>query len=513
MRTKPRYLTLPFISLMLLFGCNGDPGPAGESVHNSPVSTGDPSCPYGGSELVAGGTTTYACNGAPGDSVTIASLAPSEDQNCPTGGSVFTTTGGQTSYACHGRQGPVGPQGASPYINVKSYGATGDGSTDDTEAIQAAVDSLAGSGGIVFVPTGTYMVQAVSNGISLGNHTTLWLTPGAMLKAIPNSSQSYAVVLVEDVTGVSIIGGTIAGERDEHTGVDGQWGMGISIRSATNVLIEDVTIRDCWGDGIYVGFGSSNISANVKIRGVLVDHNRRQGLSIVSCSGCTVEASTFSGNAGQAPQAGIDLEPNSDTGPVEDTRITGNLFVKNGYGLLLAAQNAPVERTTVTGNTFTDNFIDGIRLFLASGNTVSNNVIRRSGNHGIAIYGRLNEQTEEFAHDNIVANNIVEGSDEIGISLFYTIDNVVSGNLIVGSGQSETPEKNDNLALRFSARNSVQGNTMRLGSYSVQPRFGIFVTDTSTDNVVSNNDLYHAGATAAFMDQGVGTVVLGGNRQ
>ena len=42
--------------------------------------------------------------------------------------------------------------------NVMDFGATGDGTTNDTVAIQAAIDSLATSGGTVFFPTGTYRI-------------------------------------------------------------------------------------------------------------------------------------------------------------------------------------------------------------------------------------------------------------------------------------------------------------------------------------------------------------------
>jgi hypothetical protein len=57
-------------------------------------------------------------------------------------------------------------------VNVKDYGAVGDGSTDDTTAIQAAIDS----GGDVFVPEGTYMC----NGLSLT--TSFDMSPAATLK-------------------------------------------------------------------------------------------------------------------------------------------------------------------------------------------------------------------------------------------------------------------------------------------------------------------------------------------
>jgi hypothetical protein len=72
--------------------------------------------------------------------------------------------------------------------NVRDFGATGDGVTNDTVAIQAAIDSLAATGGTVFFPTGEYRiarnigtndrwgVKVVNSNISLvgaGNSTKL----------------------------------------------------------------------------------------------------------------------------------------------------------------------------------------------------------------------------------------------------------------------------------------------------------------------------------------------------
>lgn len=53
--------------------------------------------------------------------------------------------------------------GANCFINVKDYGATGNGTTDDTEAIQSALDA-SNTKGIPYVrfPSGTYKISATS---------------------------------------------------------------------------------------------------------------------------------------------------------------------------------------------------------------------------------------------------------------------------------------------------------------------------------------------------------------
>lgn len=63
----------------------------------------------------------------------------------------------------------------SVIVNVRDFGAVGDGVTDDTQAIQSAIDSLPNNGGIVIIPGGNYKITdtiEIGNGDGEGNFST-----------------------------------------------------------------------------------------------------------------------------------------------------------------------------------------------------------------------------------------------------------------------------------------------------------------------------------------------------
>src|SRR5688572_28977480 len=56
---------------------------------------------------------------------------------------------------------PVVPKPPVSTIDIRSFGAKGDGQSDDTAAFDAAIRALPVTGGTILVPPGTYMLRAV----------------------------------------------------------------------------------------------------------------------------------------------------------------------------------------------------------------------------------------------------------------------------------------------------------------------------------------------------------------
>lgn len=352
-------------------------------------------------------------------------------------------------------------------INVKTqpYGAKGDGATDDTAAIQRAIRAAAGSFRTVLIPKGTYMINPTAdsgrNGLLLGSRMTLRLAPEAVLKALPSSSESYSILVASRVSDVKVIGGTLLGERSAHKGTTGEWGMGLTLYNARNVTVQDVTARECWGDGFYIAADSRQIS----LCRVTADHNRRQGLSITGANGVLVSHSTFENTGGTPGESGLDIEPNrGDT--VCNVLITG-CTVRNNGGEGIAS-GVPFSHTglsfvrdiVIDGNTVSGNgrnrigkdVPNGIALSNSSGTRVTNNHCRDNLGRGILLGKDANNTictgntvtgtrgrpghgiAEDSSSGNLITGNTVTGNAGPGIYSAACSRSTISGNAQSGNG-------------------------------------------------------------------------------
>ncbi len=256
----------------------------------------------------------------------------------------------ETASVTEKSKGCAKPPRSSRVVNVRDKGAVGDGRTNDTAAIQAAIDAVAGTGGTVLVPNGRYLVDATGKlALKVKSDMTLKLAPGATLKVIPNKAVSYSVLHLSGVSNVTIEGGTLVGDRNEHRGALGEWGMGIRIdKGSSNITVSSIKVKKMWGDAFYVS-GAKNVT----FCAVNAEYNRRQGLSVIAVDGMLVTNSIFKDTRGTRPSAGIDLEPNNAKDTIRNVRIENSKFIGNaGPGILVAGKKGDISKLEITNNLF-----------------------------------------------------------------------------------------------------------------------------------------------------------------
>ena len=186
-------------------------------------------------------------------------------------------------------------------------------------------------------------------GLKLASNCTLFLN--ATLTVAPNDYKVYNIVQIKQKQNVKIKGGKIVGDVGRHRYVEGstsEWGMGVDIEESQDVVLEDLYITKCCGDGIYISGGNepsigvyNHASRNVTIRNVTCDDNRRQGLSVIHVDGLIVRNCSFV-NTGKteftAPGAGIDIEPNVKNERNQSVKnvVIDNCIIKNNKGMAVA---------------------------------------------------------------------------------------------------------------------------------------------------------------------------------
>lgn len=102
--------------------------------------------------------------------------------------------------------------------------------------------------------------------------------------------------------------GCIVGDKENHLGSNGEWGMGINVSFGENINIADLTVKDCWGDCIYIGGNT----VEVRINNCHLYGGRRQGVSVTSARKVIIENCTIRNVGGTAPGYAVDVEPNAN---------------------------------------------------------------------------------------------------------------------------------------------------------------------------------------------------------
>ena len=240
----------------------------------------------------------------------------------------------------------------------------------------------------------------------------------------PTASTLFPVITGDYVNDVTIESLCIDGNRAENDELNGNYGGGIFVQDCDRIVIRDVTSRD----------------------------NNSDGMSWQVCDDVTVEGCRCTNNANLGLHAGS----GSQRSTVRDCTLVGN-----GQGFFFCWG---VRESLLEGCTIEDSVTQGISIgHRDTDNVIRNNVVRRSGDHGILF--RAHPQPKRDPHRNLLEANLIEDSgtrdDCVAIEMLGTAGDVVlRGNTI--SDTRRKAKSRNRIGLRIAEgieRLTLDGNT------------------------------------------------------
>jgi hypothetical protein len=304
-------------------------------------------------------------------------------------------------------------------VSVKDFGAKGNGSDNDTLAIQAAINASSA----VYFPTGTYLSDTItlkSNSFLFGNGSA------TVIKQNTITGASYGTLFADSGSSSTTIDNiTIRDMQIQSpnivTPVFSQFQHLVSLNGVKNVLIENVDFIGFYGDGLLIGSGTiggqERHNTNVVVRSCFFDginKQNRNGISVIDCDGMVIDGNYFTRTTKSTMPGAIDIEPDSYTFHiVKDFKIINNKFYDIGGNLAAIAITLPAITYTTPPNGFIieNNFVD---TFSANGFSF---VYRLSGG--------ISELTYNFGL--FVSNNTFKNGAQ-PFSLFGAKDAVIYSN-------------------------------------------------------------------------------------
>jgi hypothetical protein len=283
-------------------------------------------------------------------------------------------------------------------ISIRDYGAVGDGITDDTAAIQAAMTAATG-GALYIAPAETYYkVTSAINGVSniaiFGSGTA-----GTIRNTSGGTATDFNIFQFTDCSNIEIRNVALYGANKAITSPtqNGDGGGGIALLNCSNFMLLNNNIQYMTNCGIFIGAQTAKTSQNGQILGNFLNNN-----GIASTAG-----------ANYLTSASVDiLMQTQGTGIITKILAESNICISPnivGIGVSL--------------------YPDPTAIGQAYDLTITGNEIANKAKHGIMFYGGENDPNAVFS--SIASNNNIRDCGWIGIYLlFATQDMVVTGNKI-----------------------------------------------------------------------------------
>ena len=208
------------------------------------------------------------------------------------------------------------------YVTPQMFGAKADGVTDDTNAINLAINNTP-DGGTVFIPDGVYLVKSITSTpynailIENRNNISIRLSDNATIKLATSTSDYYRVIFIKGSENITVSGGRIVGDYETHTPtysdngtITGEQGHGIRISDSNNICIKGVDISQCYGDTIVISSDSTPFRgvSNSVVNSCILHDSVRNGITISSAQNLLIKNCEIYNISGGYPMAGIDIE-------------------------------------------------------------------------------------------------------------------------------------------------------------------------------------------------------------
>jgi hypothetical protein len=377
--------------------------------------------------------------------------------------------------------------------DVRRYGVKGDGSTDDTTALQNCYNANPGLD-VYHAPGLTILVSA---GITLKSGTRY--RGQAIIKQKAGTNLNAPLLLGTSVSNVLIEGLEIDGNAANNaTGLT----YGIQFITGTNNQVRRCNIHDTTQAGIYLAsetdskiLGCHVINAGRNIgtdnHGIMMISNIATPLANIVVQGNTVIGAYRKGITTYS------LSP----GSVSNISIVGNVVTGAGLGGIYTG-NGSAGTTRQTGIVIADNTVSGcysnIEADYINGGSITGNVCSSSnGFDGI---------TCDTADNLEISGNQVNNSTVHGIELTNTNGGNNTGISIVGNTVSNSNTSNAGFAAGILLHNTIQSQVSdnTVTDANAKMVYGIFEDGTSNNNMIVDNNVVTA-VTAKYSTSGAAT--------
>lgn len=396
--------------------------------------------------------------------------------------------------------GEVTAQLADIAINVKDFGAAGDGLTDDTSSIQSAINHAQQSSNArkVFLPKGKYLLS-----------NTLKILVSDI--TIEGESATTTILYMPDKTSTTYKSFIQVGELSTdktaqnitlknfgiHSDSKHSWTYGINVSQGENVLISNINVFDM---SFPLKFSTNTKSRNVTVENSTFTrcyeaiYSNVEYTKVLGCIGVDIgtvnKIDNLASTTGHGPFMYLGTTDNAQ--PLKGFVVQG-CIVKGCHNAGIKASGCELSAS--------DNHFDDVQHGVVSTN---GSVLILSGNHVSNAKKTLFEAPFKISDSKvIIKNNVITDTNSNGIYLLRCKDSIISGNLITNT--ITNPNTLDLIIVHGLCDNIViDGNIIKETLTSgASNQYGINIkkegVDTPTNIKILNNILDNACASTGIL--------------